>query len=282
MTKHAFLMAAVCLCGALLTGCASGDNKKAFRQDIDSLRSRIEAMDVEHRALAKKATGQWRETRSRITRLEGEVERLQIRFAKLLAEKKMHAIGHTKRQAGPARKPRKAVKVKPRHTGKPRKTQKPRPAPATNKSAVAGERSHYPAKTREKPRPSESAAIDDGRQAYFNAFTALKSGRYADASAAFKHFLEKHPTGRYTWQATYWLGESLYAEGKTNQAIAALGRAVQAPPNMPRRAAALLRLGQLYRQQGNIAEAKTTLMRLLREHPNSFEAEAAKRLLSGD
>jgi len=124
------------------------------------------------------------------------------------------------------------------------------------------------------------ASNEEIKRAYINAYLSLKSGRYEHAARDFNNFLVKYPTSKYTHQAEFWLGETFHAQGNTAQAIGAFQKVADAPDKNPKWNESLLRLGQLYIELGQSDEAGKMLMRLIKERPQSTEAEAARRILA--
>jgi len=118
------------------------------------------------------------------------------------------------------------------------------------------------------------------KRSYINAYLALKSGQYEQASKDFNHFLKEFPASKYAHQAEYWLGETLHAQGNTLQALEAFQKAASAREHHPQTNAALLRLGQLFSELGRAEQAKTTFQNLIEKQPQSPEAEIARKALS--
>lgn len=129
------------------------------------------------------------------------------------------------------------------------------------------------------PPPTPQMTSEDEKNSYTAAYLALKSGRYDEASATFEKLLRDFPKGEFSDQAYYWLGESYYAQNKLRSAIRAFNQVVANYPDSAKYATALLRLGTTYKETGNINKANATFQRLIRERPNSPEAENARSLM---
>lgn len=117
------------------------------------------------------------------------------------------------------------------------------------------------------------------KDAYTAAYLALKSGRYGESSIAFKMFLSKYPTGEYTDQAYYWLGESQYAKHELDAAISAFSKVANDFPDSSKHEAALLKLANAYQELSRRGDAKAILQRLIHDHPNTNAAEQARNML---
>jgi len=136
------------------------------------------------------------------------------------------------------------------------------------------------AKTISKPVISLPSQVgEEEKNSYTAAYLALKSGRYDKATQGFQHLLKKFPKGEYADQAWYWLGESYYAQHNIKQTIHAFETVAKHYPKSAKHAAALLKLGLAYQDAARVKNAKDTLQRLIREHPDSAAAEQARRQL---
>ncbi len=140
-------------------------------------------------------------------------------------------------------------------------------------------------KIRYVPRPSEKqrartqASNKIEKDSYIVAYLALKSGDYEAASATFEKFLAAFPDDEYADQGYYWLGVSYYSQHSFSNAIAAFSKVVQDFPHGSKHKAALLKLAQVYQEQGSPEKARLFLERLLAEHPGSPEAKIARERL---
>jgi len=117
------------------------------------------------------------------------------------------------------------------------------------------------------------------KNAYTAAYLALKSGRYDEASSGFAAVVEAYPSGEYTDQAYYWLGESLVAQRRNKEAEAAYSMVVQKYPDSPKHVVALLKLASVYQSLGQMGDAKATLKRVIQDYPDSKSAERARMQL---
>jgi len=114
------------------------------------------------------------------------------------------------------------------------------------------------------------------KNSYTAAYLALKSGRYEEASTAFKALLKEHPKGEYADQAWFWLGESNYAQNKIKESIAAFKKVTNDYPESAKHAAAMLKLAEAYQSTGRRGEAKAVLQLLIQQHTETNAAEQAR------
>lgn len=119
------------------------------------------------------------------------------------------------------------------------------------------------------------SAAGDERTAYNVAFDKLKAGDYADAAQLFTSFLQLYPSGVYSPNALYWLGESYYVT--QNYALAAdQFRALLAQyPTHDKAAGALLKLGLCDYGLGKLPEAERTLADVVAKYPGTDVARTA-------
>ena len=117
------------------------------------------------------------------------------------------------------------------------------------------------------------------RQTYQAAFSALKEGRYKDAIAAFEKFLAAYPTGDYTDNAQYWLGEANYVSRHFRAAEREFLKVLKQHPDSPKVADATLKLGYTYYELGDWEPARKTLAEAVARFPNSTVAKLAQNRL---
>ena len=116
----------------------------------------------------------------------------------------------------------------------------------------------------------------DEKNAYTAAYLALKSGRYDESSSGFVKVIKAHPKGEYTDQAYYWLGESLVALLRNEEALESFTVVASQYPKSSKHAASLLKIASVYKSMKYYDQAKKTLQRVIREYPNGRTAERAR------
>ncbi len=124
--------------------------------------------------------------------------------------------------------------------------------------------------------PKNKQAETDEKNAYTAAYLALKSGRYDEASAGFVKVIKAHPKGEYTDQAYYWLGESLVALLRNEEALESFTVVANQYPKSSKYAAALLKIASVYKNMKYYDQAEKTLQRVIKEHPDGRTAERAR------
>ncbi|MCJ2013467.1 tol-pal system protein YbgF [Methylobacterium sp. J-076] len=122
------------------------------------------------------------------------------------------------------------------------------------------------------PRPSESVAATgtpDAEADYDSAVELVQSRQYEQAEMSLRQFLQSHPRDTRVPGATYWLGESYLARGRTREAAEQFlkvstdyARSAQAPE-------AMLKLSVSLNALGAKEQACATLAELERKFPNA-------------
>lgn len=130
-----------------------------------------------------------------------------------------------------------------------------------------------------KQQTESSHNIEDEKNRYTAAYLSFKSGRYDESASALLSIISDYPDGEYTDQAYYWLGENYEAQNNIDLAVAAYRMVVNKHSSSAKDAAALLRLGGIYRRVRRPGKMREALQLLLKRHPNSQEAEQARTAL---
>ncbi|MDX8412229.1 MAG: tol-pal system protein YbgF, partial [Mariprofundaceae bacterium] len=120
---------------------------------------------------------------------------------------------------------------------------------------------------------------NEEENAYTAAYLELKSGRYDEAIASFKKFLDVYPKGNFSDQAYFWLGEGHLAQKRYNDAIDSFKMLVTTFPGSPKLPATLLKLGLAYENNGQGKEAIKAYHQLLRDHADSDSVVSAQKRL---
>ena len=105
----------------------------------------------------------------------------------------------------------------------------------------------------------------DPASLYENAFSQLKSGNYGVAQRDFNGFLTAHPDHPLASNATYWLGETYYAQQKYDQASRIFAESYKKYPKGPKAADSLLKLGMSLGGAGKSKEACVSFKQLKKE-----------------
>jgi tol-pal system protein YbgF len=151
---------------------------------------------------------------------------------------------------------------------------------STSASAAAGVAAAGAAIPTSTPRttPAGTDPVKE-QQAYQSAFNLLKAGRYDQAAKSFQKFLAEYPTGKFTDNAQYWLGESYYVTRNFESAMREFQKLVKDYPDSQKLTHALLKIGYIHDELGQKDKAREVLTELTESYPQSTAAGlAAKRL----
>ena len=117
------------------------------------------------------------------------------------------------------------------------------------------------------------------RQDYKAAFELLKEGKYDEAITAYESFLRAYPSGNYTANAYYWLGEANYVTRRHADALAQFNRVVSLYPDSRKSPDAMLKIGYTYYEMKNTDAARQTLTALTQRFPGTTAARLAENRL---
>ncbi len=127
--------------------------------------------------------------------------------------------------------------------------------------------------------PASTTTQSEEKAAYQAAFDTLKEGRYKKAKTELKTFLAKYPSGSFSGNAQYWLGEAHYVTRNFNQGIIEFEKVLKVYPGSNKVPDAMLKLGYTFYELKQFAQAKATLQLLRERFPKATAARlAAKRL----
>ena len=119
------------------------------------------------------------------------------------------------------------------------------------------------------------------RDAYRQAFDAMRNQQFDASLGAFKSLIERYPNGQYTPNAFYWIGEIfLVANQDAEQARQSFMQVVNLYPDHQKTPDALYKLGVVHATMGENDMAKRFLDRVQREHPDSSAAGLARKYAS--
>lgn len=117
------------------------------------------------------------------------------------------------------------------------------------------------------------------RQAYDQAFLALRETRYADAAEGFDRFLRDYPDSSYAPNAMYWLGEAYYVTRDFETALAQFQRLLESYPGSSKQPDALLKIGFSHYELGRWERARAALEQVVADHPGSNYSRLAENRL---
>lgn len=128
-----------------------------------------------------------------------------------------------------------------------------------------------------RPAATPSSPLSGSPENLFNAAYADYSRRHFDlALAGFEAVVRADPKGPLADDAQLWVGETLSAMGRTEEAVAAYDRLIQDYPTGDKVPAAFLKKGLAQFEARRTAEAVETLKTLILRWPDADEARIAR------
>ena len=100
-----------------------------------------------------------------------------------------------------------------------------------------------------------------------------------DLGNPFTSFLKSYPTGPYSDNAQYWLGESYYVNRQFQPALGEFSKLLQSYPDSAKVSHAKLKLGLIYAETGETERAKKLLEEVVAKYPNTPQARLAQERL---
>jgi tol-pal system protein YbgF len=111
------------------------------------------------------------------------------------------------------------------------------------------------------------------------ALAIFRSGKFAEASAAFSSFVRQYPRSGYAPSSRFWLGNAQYAQRDYKEAIANFKQLLSDAPMHARAPEAALSIANCQLELKDSRAARKTLEDLVRAYPQSEAAAAAKERL---
>ena len=120
-----------------------------------------------------------------------------------------------------------------------------------------------------------AAPVTTADQMYFGALQQFRRGSLTTARRGFQEFLKTYPTSEQVPDALNFVAES-FANEAPDSAVVYYTQVVQRFPKSPRASTALYRIGRIEEARRNVAAARTYYERILKEYPQSNEADLAR------
>ncbi len=126
----------------------------------------------------------------------------------------------------------------------------------------------------------EFLADADEKRQYDEAFALIRSGDFAAAATALIAFGRRHPASGYNDSVRFWLGNAQYGKREYKEAIANFRAFIAGAPDHSRVPEAMLAVANCQAEMKDSKGARATLADLLKRHPQSEAAQAAKERLA--
>lgn len=119
-----------------------------------------------------------------------------------------------------------------------------------------------------------------GVEVYDAAFSDFTRGSYSLAREGFEEFLARYPDTDLSDNASYWIGETWYAQGNYQEAVRHFDAVLRTYPDGDIVPGALLKSSNCHLELGERDRALEGYRRLVREYPDSDEAFIAQHKLA--
>ncbi|MFA7413447.1 MAG: tol-pal system protein YbgF [Rhizobium sp.] len=120
------------------------------------------------------------------------------------------------------------------------------------------------------------ASLTSESDVYQSAYGHVLSGDYGLAENEFSDFLTRYPGSAKVADASFWLGEAQYSQGKYNESAKTFLNAHQAYGTSPKAPEMLLKLGMSLAALDNTDTACATLREVTRRYPKASRAVVSK------
>jgi tol-pal system protein YbgF len=134
-----------------------------------------------------------------------------------------------------------------------------------------------PVTTAPAPVGGPAAPVSEAAQAlYDRGYTLYHQGRYVDAEAGFRRFLQAYPDTSLSDNAQFWIGESRFARGDFDGALAAFREVAQRYPGGNKVADSLLKAAGCLQRLGDAESARSAYDEVIQRFPGSAAAAMAE------
>ncbi|MDO9415103.1 tol-pal system protein YbgF [Pararhizobium sp.] len=122
----------------------------------------------------------------------------------------------------------------------------------------------------------QTAALDNPDDLYQAAYTHVLSGDYSLAETGFRDYLTAFPEGQKAADASFWMGEAQYSQGKFNESAKTFLNAHQTYGTSSKAPEMLLKLGMSLAALDNKDTACATMREVTKRYPKASAAVKAK------
>jgi tol-pal system protein YbgF len=120
----------------------------------------------------------------------------------------------------------------------------------------------------------------DEKKEFEDALQLMRNGNWGGASSALVAFQKRWPASGYTDASRYWHGNALYGKRDYKESIAQFKAFVAGAPDHPRVPEAMLASANAHLEMKDTRAARTLLNDVIKQHPKSEAAVAAKERLA--
>lgn len=151
--------------------------------------------------------------------------------------------------------------------------------PSENDNKISENQTNVQAQTGVKVDPATPVSSSgDGRAEFEKAFKLVRNKDYVGAIAGFEAFLTKHPTGNYSDNARFWIGQIYFAQSNLTEAEKQFSLLRSEFPQSSKMSAAILKLAEIKAKQQQWQAAKTLYNEVINNYTGSSQQLARKGL----
>jgi tol-pal system protein YbgF len=216
---------------------------------------------------------------SRVEEMEGEIQRLRGHIEQLGAtggnepviRNLQDRVAAIERQLGmdpsrnPSGIPQPILPAEPRAQARPRADARPAGHPAPPGPA---DQTAAPVEIQNDP-----VGADEG--IYRDAYALYKNKSYDQAANLFEDLLKQYPQSQLAADATYWIGEARFGQGRFDEAVLQFDRVIKEFPGSKKELNALLKQGQAFEKMGDPKSAKIIYQQLVSQNPHTAQGRVA-------
>lgn len=125
----------------------------------------------------------------------------------------------------------------------------------------------------------DSTGKPDKAVKYAAAYQLFKAGNYIKARESFQAFLALYPSGEYSDNAQFWIGECYFFEKKYEKAILEYEKVTKKFTSSSKVPYALLKQGISFQNLGDKTSARLLLQQVIKDYPNTSQARIARSKL---
>ncbi|MBF0126266.1 MAG: tol-pal system protein YbgF [Magnetococcales bacterium] len=290
--KHATGLRNLAACGvvAMLSGCnglgsppegAEGAPKPEWAIRVAEMSERVNQVEQSQRAVLSEINNRLSLLEKQMGSLQGNIEELRHEN-KNLTERLDLLPPPEPKSAHPAPT---ALATEPAQETPAAETAKPAAPvaaipPATTAPPAAPAVAPPPAAAPPPPVIKSSTPVAPPKDAYEAAFLLLKQNKFEESLTAFQNYLKASPKDKMADNAQYWIGELHYAQRRFPEALMAFNQVLLRWPTSSKVPDSLLKIGFAFYELNDMENANNSLLRLVKDFPNSSSATVAKPRLA--
>jgi len=124
---------------------------------------------------------------------------------------------------------------------------------------------------------SRGQKVISEEQIYQDGLKLIKNKKYNESIEKMQSYLQEYPSGKYSANAHYWLGEIYYMQSHPQKAATEFQTIVNIYPNSSKVPDAMLKMGIIYNERGEYNKAYKQFQQLKKQYPDSNAAQLASQ-----